>query len=161
MKMHSSNRSYICASIHRLLITTNPLLRTTKNVIIRDRQRKILESNASMLQYYASVVDVKSKSSIYTNFIDDRRRSVITRWRLSNHKLFIETGRYRLPYVERKDRQCFECNILEDESHAIFFCPAFAFSRAHGCAQKGICVNPCFSLELYRGFIPIQEMKCR
>ena len=57
------------------------------------RETKILESDASMLQYYASIVNVKEKSSIYCNFIDDRKRAVITRWRLSNHKLWIETGR--------------------------------------------------------------------
>jgi len=88
-----------------------------------------LNANTSMLQYYSSIVEVQTKSNIYTNSIDDRCRSVITRWRLSNHKLFIETGRYHSPKIEREDRKCVECNVLEDEGHAIYFCPAYAFIR--------------------------------
>ena len=82
-----------------------------------------------MLQYYRSMLNPKKKSSIYSNFVDDLKRQVITRWRLSNHKLLIETGRYRVPYVERADRKCHECGVVEDESHAIFTCPAFNFIR--------------------------------
>ena len=48
---------------------------------------------------------------------------IITQWRLSCHKLKIETGRYHKPYIERKNRVCNICNILEDE-HALFFCRA-------------------------------------
>ena len=96
---------------------------------ISNRETKILESDASMLQYYASIVNVREKSPIYCNFIDDRKRAIITRWRLSNHKLRIETGRYHVPYIERSDRKCWQCDILEDENHAIYFCPAFSLIR--------------------------------
>ena len=82
-----------------------------------------------MMQYYASIVNVKEKSTIYSNFVDDRHRKVITRWRLSNHKLRIETGRYHVPFIEREDRKYFLCNVLEDEHHAIFICPSFDFIR--------------------------------
>ena len=92
---------------------------------IRNREQLILESDASMLQYYTTIVDVKCKCAIYTNYINDRRRSIITRWRLSNHKLLIEIGRYNLPYIPREERKCIQCNVLEDEAHAIYFCPAF------------------------------------
>ena len=100
-----------------------------KKTNIENRETKILGSDASMLQYYASIINVKEKSSIYSNFIVDSKRTVITRWRLSNHKLRIETGRYQVPYIERLDRKCWQCNILEDESHAIFSCPAFSLVR--------------------------------
>ena len=96
---------------------------------VRERESKIIQSEAPMMKYYASIADVKTKSSIYSNFVDDRSRKVITRWRLSNHKLRIETGRYHVPYIERKDRKCFACNVLEDETHAIFVCPSFSFIR--------------------------------
>ena len=84
-----------------------------------------------MLQYYSSLIDASKKSSIYTNFVMDSKRQVITRWRVSNHKLLIETGRYRVPYVERKDRKCHLCNVLEDERHAIYSCPSFTFIRVN------------------------------
>ena len=82
-----------------------------------------------MLQYYCSVVDAKEKSSIYTNFIDDRSRYIIMRWRLLNHKLFIETGRYMTPKIPRQNRKCIICDTLEDEHHAIYICPSFTFIR--------------------------------
>ena len=96
---------------------------------VSEREDKILESVAPMLQYYNSVVDTRKKSHIYCNYIDDRKRFIITRWRLSNHKLLIETGRYHAPYIEREDRKCWQCNVVEDEYHAIYSCPAFAFIR--------------------------------
>ena len=82
-----------------------------------------------MLQYYASLVNVKEKSSIYCNFMDDRYRKVITRWRLSNHKLRVETGRYHIPYIQRADRKCFVCDVVEDEHYAIFSCPSLILTR--------------------------------
>ena len=89
----------------------------------------MIESDAPMLQYYSSIVNPRKKSSIYSSFLDDQKGEIITRWRLSNHKLQIETGRYRVPRVDRADRKCYECNVLEDEHHAIFVCPAFNFIR--------------------------------
>ena len=96
---------------------------------IQQREARILHSSAPMTQYYAATVDVEMKSNIYTNFVDDRLRNVITRWRLSNHKLLIETGRYNTPYIERENRKCYGCGVLEDERHAIFVCPSFEFIR--------------------------------
>ena len=96
---------------------------------IGERERRISCATTAMLQYYTTVVDVKSESSIYNNYIDDHCRNIITRWRLSNHRLRIETCRYQLPRIEREDRKCYECDIMEDERHAIFVCPAFAFIR--------------------------------
>ena len=56
-----------------------------------------------MLAYYKSITDVTRKCIIYDNFMDDSKRYVITRWRLSYHKLYIETGRYKTLPVERKE----------------------------------------------------------
>ena len=116
---------------------------------ISDRETRISEAETSMMRYYASIVDVKQKSTIYSNFVDDRHRKVITRWRLSNHKLRIETGRYHVPFIERDDRKCFLCNVLEDEHHAIFTCPSFDFIRQdhpnllEKYSSVGAILNPC------------------
>ena len=107
----------------------NSLTPDNKSRNILDRERRIFESDGSMVQYYASNINVKEKCAIYKNFIDDKKRAVITRWRLSNHKLLIETGRYSIPPIPRDERKCSVCNILEDESHAIFFCPKFGSIR--------------------------------
>ena len=96
-----------------------------KEVNIREREHRISCTTTSMLQYYGSIVEIKTTSSIYCNYIDDHCRNIITRWRLSNHRLRIETGRYQVPRLERENRKCYECDVLEDENHAIFICPAF------------------------------------
>ena len=55
----------------------------------------------------------------------DYYRIIISQWRLSNHRLNVETGRYTKPITERKDRVCTMCHIVEDEQHVIFHCPRY------------------------------------
>ena len=57
---------------------------------IHDREQRIMTSTVSMLFYYNSLTDVKKKCIIYNSFMDDYKRGLISRWRLSNHKLYIE-----------------------------------------------------------------------
>ena len=92
---------------------------------IRDHEQRILSSTTSMLSYYRLMTNVEKKCIIYNCFMDDCKRSSITRWRLSNHKLHIETGRYKIPPTPRESRKCISCKVLEDEHHAIFVCPIF------------------------------------
>ena len=59
----------------------------------------------------------------------DTKRTIITRWRLSCHKLKIETGRYTKPKTDREDRKCVLCNVIDDERHALFECKAHRLVR--------------------------------
>ena len=61
--------------------------------------------------------------------INDSNRKIITRWRLSSHPLFIETGRYKVPIIPKEDRVCIICSVIEDENHALFNCVAHSFLR--------------------------------
>ena len=56
---------------------------------------------------------------------NDYYRYIITRWRLSNHNLKIETGRYTKPMTPRAERKCDLCNVIEDEHHVVFVCPTY------------------------------------
>ena len=56
----------------------------------------------------------------YNSFINDEQRLLITRWRLSNHNLLIERGKY--VNTPRSERKCRNCNLLEDEHHIFFNC---------------------------------------
>ena len=47
----------------------------------------------------------------------------LCKYRLSNHKLPIEKGRYL--NIERHDRKCVYCNTLGDEYHYLFECTFF------------------------------------
>jgi hypothetical protein len=67
----------------------------------------------------------------YETYISDIRnishRNILTRFRTSNHKLHIETGRYTRPITPVENRICSNCNSksVEDELHFIMYCPKF------------------------------------
>ena len=91
---------------------------------MNDLERKVCDDTRSMVVYYKSLMK-NDKSSIYTSFMNDFYRKIITRWRLSNHSLKIETQRYKRPHIPREKRVCSLCNKLEDEEHVIFVCPLY------------------------------------
>ena len=93
---------------------------------INEREARIHISTKSLTKYYAEM-NFSKISVIYCSFLDDNLRSIITRWRLSNHDLNIQKGRYNSE-SERKERQervCALCNVLEDEQHVIFDCKKY------------------------------------
>ena len=100
---------------------------------IEERTRRIMESESSMTMYYKNLIDVDTEPVIYSSCMNDAKRNVITRWRLSNHRLKVELGRYSVPKVPREERKCDVCNVLEDEHHAIFVCPVFHNVRMKHC----------------------------
>ena len=89
-----------------------------------ERERRIRASENSMCKIYCDL-DCISKCQIYNSMLTDYYRTPISRWRLSNHRLQIEVGRYTKPKTPRMDRVCSMCNILEDEQHVIFACPRY------------------------------------
>ena len=95
---------------------------------ISEREKRIMESTASMCIYYHNF-NFSGKSCIYSSFLNDYHRYIISRWRLSNHDLKIETGRYTKPCTPREERLCNFCNSIEDEYHVIFVCPLYAIIR--------------------------------
>ena len=59
-----------------------------------------------------------------------RHRIALTKLRLSNHKLAIETGRYSRPFKKPAERICPICKIeMEDEYHFLNICPAYQEKR--------------------------------
>ena len=67
----------------------------------------------------------------YETYISDIRnishRNILTRFRTSNHKLHIETGRYTRPITPVENRICSNCNSksVEDEIHFLMYCSKF------------------------------------
>ena len=94
----------------------------------QEREQRIRASENSMCMYYCEL-DLLSKCLIYSSMLSDYYRTIISRWRLSNHRLNIETGRYSKPKTKREDRFCTLCNTLEDEQHVIFTCPRYDLIR--------------------------------
>jgi hypothetical protein len=71
----------------------------------------------------------------YETYISDIRnishRNILTRFRTSNHKLHIETGRYTRPITPVENRIYPNCNSksVEDELHFLMYCPRFENHR--------------------------------
>ena len=68
-----------------------------------------------------------------------QHRTILTKLRLSNHRLAIETGRYMRPYRRPGERICPICkNEVEDEKHFLISCPYYQIERRSlfGCLDK-------------------------
>jgi len=87
---------------------------------------------AQFLQNWSSRLDNSSRAGFYKHFavfmfqpyLDTlnlaRFRICSSLLRMSSHRLFIETGRWRKPVsVPIDDRKCIACNKLEDEYHFV------------------------------------------
>jgi hypothetical protein len=96
---------------------------------ITDRKMRIERSEQSMCVRYRTMIGMSYSETLYNSCLDDTRRITITRWRLSSHRLKIETGRYTRPITERENRLCDVCNVIEDEYHAIFDCSVHRLIR--------------------------------
>ena len=93
---------------------------------IESRTERITKSNASMCEYYVKM-GLLTHSNIYHSLANDYHRKIISRWRLSCHNLKIET--LRRSRVDREERTCELCGVLEDENHVIYICPRYSEIR--------------------------------
>ena len=85
---------------------------------------------------YLALKEVWEKES-YIHLLDQRDIINIIKFRTSNHKLPVETGRYQ--QIEYKDRICKECySDIGDEFHYVFKCPRFSPERKRYLLKKQI-----------------------
>ena len=80
---------------------------------------------------YRELIGLDQTNCLYSSYVNDSCRTVITRWRLSNFDLAIETGRYVRPKIERDQRICRTCLVREDEEHVFFSCPLYTNIRTN------------------------------
>ena len=119
----------ICVDLpcYQYYLNINP--RVTKENITA-RRNVISTSDQTYNSRYSSMIGFTYCDSLYDNCLIESRRAIITRWRLSNHKLHIETGRYKRPKTPRNERLCNNCIQIEDEDHTIFHCTSYDIIRA-------------------------------
>ena len=78
----------------------------------------ILNRNHELADYLLSVIDVK-------------QRQILTKYRLSDHNLAVETGRHRLTWLPREHRMCGHCQAekVETEEHFVLHCKKYDILR--------------------------------
>ena len=91
---------------------------------IDERKLRIENSEQTMNMRYKTIIGFSYPYILYNSCLDDEKRTIITRWRLSSHKLHIETGRYTKPKTSIENRICKICLVIENEHHAIYKCKA-------------------------------------
>ena len=66
----------------------------------------------------------------YITLINNRKHiKTMTQFRISCHKLAIETGRHTQPKTPVEDRLCRHCNETEDEQHHLIHCKLYTKQR--------------------------------
>ena len=90
---------------------------------------QITRVNGGKLDFYAQL---KTNFGLehYLN-LPFNLRQPITKFRVSNHRLRIETGRHEKPFVDRQLRTCKYCttNEIDNEVHFFFRCPFYRYER--------------------------------
>lgn len=114
--------------------------------LLENRYLDFWEGQMSMqhgkLDLYACL---KSKFG-YENYLDEVKinshQRALTKLRTSNHRLNVETGRYKRPYIARHERICELCDTgIEDEFHFLFQCPIYREIRKNKLGQDMILGN--------------------
>ena len=89
---------------------------------------KIMESPKAIS--YSKFKHNVSSEKYLINVKNIRHKIALTRLRLSNHNLRIETGRHVRPKLERHERKCFICSDeIENELHFVVKCPLYSRER--------------------------------
>ena len=107
-----------------LLDHYNALTDQLREQNMMSHRNALLTSEKSMEIRYRTLIPLTYNKTLYSSLVNDDARMMVTRWRLSCHKLYVETGRYKTPKVERHQRVCKMCGVLEDEHHAVLVCHA-------------------------------------
>lgn len=74
---------------------------------------------------YVSFKNVFGYEGYLDKICDFNLRRSLTKFRLSNHGLQIERGRYTRPLTPREMRLCEKCSVVDDEFHFIMKCSKF------------------------------------
>jgi hypothetical protein len=102
----------------------NKLKRKYKNAVEQeylDMYNKKLESidNKDKLLLFKTL-KTEYKLEFYLKYPDNAIRKLICQFRVSNHSLGIEKGRYYK--IPRHLRLCEKCGVVDDEAHFLLYC---------------------------------------
>ena len=86
--------------------------------LIKNEINNLTEKNKIFL--YKNLKQNENEIEYYLSHPDKNVRQSLTKFRISDHKLLIEKGRYLK--IPRENRLCIKCNKLDDEFHFFFNC---------------------------------------
>ncbi len=110
-------------------IRTNQITAQIKQSYITHWQTQTQQQ--SKMQCYLSLKREYSMAEYLFTVSDKKLRSTLTRYRLSGHKLMIETGRHRQTWLPPEQRLCSHCDLnqMETELHFLTECSKYTDIR--------------------------------
>ena len=83
------------------------------------------------LEFYKVFKDEYSTSDYLQQLRNFNERRNLVKFKLSNHKLMIELGRYQTDHISRENRLCPLCksNQVENETHFLLDCSKYSLQR--------------------------------
>jgi hypothetical protein len=96
--------------------------------LFSDESKNKTTSTGNKLRTFRKLKNIYKYES-YLEISSSKLRKNLCRFRISAHKLNIETGRHK--NIPLKDRLCTKCNLqqIEDEEHALITCPFYNIER--------------------------------
>ena len=87
--------------------------------------------HSSKLEFYKVFKDEYSTSDYLQQLRNFNERRNLVKFKLSNHKLMIELGRYQTDHISRENRLCPLCksNQVETETHFLLECSKYSLQR--------------------------------
>jgi len=114
---------------------TNPIdiekLRTNLDKLYIEKWKTSNSNNKKLKIYYELIKETKTYElqSYLTSISNSFHRQSLSKLRISNHILHVETGRHNK--VDKNKRTCRQCNenVIENEEHFILHCSKFTDAR--------------------------------
>ncbi len=110
-------------------IKINQIIKQSKNTYLEhwDQETK----TQSKLQLYRTIKSNYELEDYLQSVRDTKQRRILTKYRLSEHRLAIETGRHRKSWLPREQRVCVHCETgeIETETHFLLHCHKYISIR--------------------------------
>ncbi len=124
----NTNQSQTSTASH-LNIKINQIIKQSKNTFLEhwDQETK----TQSKLQLYRTIKSNYELEDYLQSVRDTKQRRILTKYRLSEHRLAIETGRHRKSWLPREQRVCVHCETgeIETETHFLLHCHKYISIR--------------------------------
>ncbi len=121
----NSTQSQTSTASHQNKI--NQIIKQSKNTYLEhwDQETK----TQSKLQFYRTLKSNYELEDYLQSVRDTKQRRILTKYRLSEHRLAIETGRHRKSWLPREQRVCVHCETGEIETHFLLHCHKYISIR--------------------------------
>ena len=138
--LHKVTKTTVTNNEKNVKYTVNRIVSAIKNEFISYWKKSVetrfsgvkSKSGGNKLRTYTTFKSCFKKES-YLNLKDPKLRRCLAKFRLSAHRLKIETDRFigNKGYIKPEDRLCKTCtlSVVENEQHFLIKCPAYADLR--------------------------------